>query len=407
MSKRQVIILWAVAAILGALVLVIKLTSGDPDQIATERKPGETLFESFPAESISRVVVNGAKESLTLEKSGTGWVLVERDGYPADATLVLELIRMIDELEITRAIEAGPSLAPRFGMNPEASKEEDHGIEIKFLGKNKEELAKVTLGKNIETGINEGILGGSMMVGRYIRNHADESGFYASSELFPAVTDVASSWLRDTFINPEKIESVAVTKPDSKELAWHLNRKSEEAVFQVVGGKPNEVANSTFANRLGNFLSYTRFEDVVPAVDVPKRSAKEGKKQATIKTFEGFTYTLTIIPSSDNKEQYLMQVTVDAELPKARNKEEGESPEDAKAKDKAFKERRQQLQDKLNEAKFFEGRTYLMAQASIELLLHGRDLMVTVATPPAAPQPDPNQPPASLIRPGQPIAPGP
>ena len=405
MSKRQVIILWAIAAVLGVLVLVIKLSSGDPDEISTERKPGDTLFESFPAESIHRVVIKGVRETLSLEKTGDAWVLVERDNYPADTPLVLDLIRMLDELEITRAIEAGPSLAPRFGMNPNTGDESEHGLEIGFYSETQEELARVTMGKNIETGINEGSLGGSMMVGRYIRNHADESGFYASSELFPAVTDVASSWLRDTFINPEKIESVSVTKVDSKDLEWHLKRKSEDAAFQVVDGKPNEVANSTYSNRLGNFLSYTRFEDVVPALDVPKRSAKEGKREAVINTFEGFTYTLSIIPNADNEEEYLMQVTVTATLPDSRKIEEGESPEDAKAKDVAFKERRQQLQDKLNEAKFFEGRTYLMSQSSIETLLHGRDLMVTVATP--APEPPANQPPPTLLRPGTPDGVGP
>ena len=405
MSKRQVIILWAAAAVLALLVIVIKIAQGDPDQVSTEREPGETLFESFPAKQISRVVVEGPNDKLVIEQSGEQWVLQNRDNYPADTTLVLELIRVLNDLEITRAIEAAPSLAPRFGMDPNGKTEEERGLEIGFFNKGGKELARVTLGKIIETGINEGLMGGSQMVGRYIRNHADESGFYASSELFPAFTDVASSWLRDLFINPEKIESIIVHQTDAGGIEWHLKRETEEATFQVVGGAPNEVANTNLAGRLGTLFSYARFVDVVPAKDVPQRMAKEGRLRAVIKTFEGFDYSLRITPTAkEDDDQYLLQVMVKATLPKERKKEEGESPEDAAQKDKAFADRLQHLKDKLSEAKFFEGRTYLMDKSSVDLLLYKRGEMVVSAAPePApAPAPGPGQVPPLLTPPGQP-----
>ncbi len=399
MSKRQVIILWAVAAVLGLLILVIKLTQKDPDQIATERKPGETLFESFPGDQVHQVVIQGSEHSLTIEKSGEQWVLKERDDYPAETTLVLGLIRTISELEITRAIEAGPSLAPRFGMDPEADTYLDRGIEIGFYSKSKEELARVTLGKHIDGGGNAGVMGGGKTAGRYIRNHADQSGFYASSETFPAISDTPTQWLRDRFINPEKIRSIEVTKKDSDETEWHLRRDSEEAAFQVVGGKPNEVANTNLANRLGGLFAYARFEDVIAAKEVPKLSAKEGKVRATIQTLEGFTYKVSLIPTADEADEYLLQVTVEAELPKARMKQPNENAADAAKMDKAFAERRQQLQDKLNEAKFFEGRTYLMAKSSVDLLLYNRGEMVVSVAPKT---PAPGEVPPALLPPAQP-----
>ena len=67
--------------------------------------------------------------------------------------------------------------------------------------------------------------------------------------------------------------------------------------------------------------------------------------------------------------------------------------------DKAFAERKQQLQDKLNEAKFFEGRTYLMSKSSVDLLLYKRGEMVISAAP--APAPASGQTPP-LLTPGQP-----
>lgn len=394
MSKRQVIILWAIALLLGVLVLVVKLNQRDPAQLATERKPGDTLFESFPASEVVQVTIEGPRDSITLRQSGEDWVLAERDDYPADTTAVLGLIRTIHDLEVKRAVEANPSYAARFGMDPEADSEDDHGLVLRFFDGSGESLATVTLGKNLESNASTSMPGATMMVGRWLRNHADESGIYATTEMFPSVSVEAKNWLRDTFISPEKIQSVSVTQPDSKLLEWKLERKTEEAAFQIVGGKPNEVANASNANRLGSLLSYARFEDVIPAAELEQRQAEAGTRTTVIQTFEGFTYTLTMTPSSGSTEEYLLQVKVEATLPDVRKKAEGETEEQAKAADQAFTERRQQLQDKLDEAKFFEGRTYLMSKSDLSLLLNERGDMVTVVQPP--------EPPASLARPETP-----
>ncbi len=400
MSKRQVIILWSIAAVLALVVLAVKLGQGDPAQVATKREPGQTLFEFFPAKDITQVVIEGAKESVTLQKDGETWLVKERDNYPGDTIAVLDLIRSINDLEIIRAIEAGPSLAPRFGMDTETDSPEERGLEIGFFGK-EGELARVSLGKSIELSSSGNIPGATMMVGRYLRNHADETGFYAGTEMFSSVNADAKNWLRDTFISPEKIESIEVTKPDSPEIEWHLKRESEEASFQVVGGKPNEVANSNLSNRLGGLFSYARFEDVIPKDKVEKLGSEKGRIKATIKTFEGFTYGLQLVPSADNGQQYLLQVKVEASLPDQRKKAEGESAENSAKLDKAFAERRQILQEKLGEAKFFEGRTYLMGKSNVDLLLHNRGEMVVSVEPPK-PAEGEAQPPEMLTVPQEP-----
>ena len=381
MSKRQIIILWSIAAVLAAVVLIIKISQQDPDQVATERRPGETLFESFPAEDISRVTIKGAQQSLTLDKRDNAWVVVERDDYPADTTAVHELIRTINDLEVNRAIEAGTKLAPRFGMDADSKKEEKHGLEIGFFGVEGKQLARVSLGKNIEHNSAGNMPGATMMVGRYVRNHADESGFYGTTEMFSSISDDAKEWLRDVFINPEKIESVQVSKTDGEDGEWHLKRESEEAAFQVVDARPTEVANTDLANRLGNLFAYAGFDDVVPADELKQRATVKGKRTAIIKTFEGFTYIITMTPAAGNDQQYLLQIAVDATLPEERKKAEGESEQDAAKLDEAFAKRRQQLQDKLKEAKFFEGRTYLVPKSAVDPLLRNRADMVLSVEP--------------------------
>jgi hypothetical protein len=394
MNKRQVIILWVIAIILGISVAAVKLTQKDATKSATNRAPGQTLFEKFPASDIASVAVKGAQGSVTLTRKDGKWVVAEREAYPANASYVNDFIRTLDELKVTRGMEAGPSFAPRFGMDESATKAEARGLTAVFKDASGKDLATVSLGKNIESGADAGPMGGGA-VGRYIRNHADESGFYAVSEMFPSINDEPSRWLEDDFFSPEKIKSISITQKDKDDIAWKVIRETEDAEFKLDGAAAEEVLDTTAATPLKSLLSYARFNDVVPAADVAGRAAADGKRKAVIETFEGFNYTITITPAkaaapaagSDAppaSEDVLLTVTVSAELPKERKKEEGEKEEDAKAKDAAFTERLKTLTDKLNKEKAFEGRTFLVAKSTVEALLKERDQMITKAQPPAA-----------------------
>lgn len=389
MNKRQVIILWSIAAVLAVVIATIKFSQSSTTETATKRKPGDTLLESFPAEQVASITIKGADNTITLKQSGDQWVVANRDDYPADVPTVLELIRQIEDVEITRGIEAGPTFAPRFGMDPQSDLPQDHGLELTFSDAEGQQLARVTLGKPIENAADAGPMGGSMIVGRYIRNHADDSGFYATSEMFSTVNADAANWLRDSFISPEKIESVSLTEEDSDKVAWKVSRASEEAAFQLADAAANELANASNAARLNGLLSYARFNDVVPADEVVGRSAEKGKRTAVISTFEGFTYTLALTPAVDRPDEFLMTVEVDALLPAERKKTPGETEDQAKQLDEAFNTRLATLTDKLNEAKFYEGRTYLIDRSTIDSLLKKRSEMVTTV------QPDQPQTPAS------------
>jgi hypothetical protein len=394
MNKRQVIILWIIAIVLGGAVAAVKLAQKDGSQSATNRAAGQTLFESFPGTDISTVQIQGAAGSVNLVKKDGKWTVAERDGYPANATYVNEFIRTLGELKVTRGMEAGPSFAPRFGMNESATKAEDRGLTATFMDASGKELAKVSLGKNIESGADAGPMGGGA-VGRYIRNHADESGFYAVSEMFPSVSDETTRWLADDFFSPEKIKSITLSQKGKDEPAWKLSRDSEEAEFKLEGATGSEALDAAATAPLKSLFSYARFNDVIPADKVAERADPAGKRNAVIETFEGFTYTLTITPAkaaapaaegaaTPAADEQLLTVSVAAELPKERKKEEGEKPEDAKTKDEAFAARLKTLTEKLEKEKALAGRTFLIAKSTVEALLKERDQLITKAQPAAA-----------------------
>ena len=398
MNKRQVTILWVIAIALGAAVAAVKLSQNNSTHSATKRIHGKTLFESFPATETAVIEIQGAADAVTLAKKDGKWVVVQRDNYPANNTFANDLIRTLGDLKVTQGLEAGPSFAPRFGMDETSTKPEDRGLTATFKDAAGKELAKVSLGKNIESGSAPSPMGGSSAVGRYVRNHADESGFYAVSEMFPSVSADAKRWLADSFISPEKIKSITVSQTGKSETAWKLTRDGEEAEFKLEGATAAEALDTTATSPLKSLFTYARFDDVVPAAKVAEKIVADGKRTATIETFEGFTYTVNISPEKPSAappapvspgavppaaDNFLVTVDVAAELPAERKKADGEKPEDAKAKDTAFTERHKTLTEKLAQEKAFAGITFEVAKSTVEALLKDRAGLITKATPPA------------------------
>ncbi len=396
MNKRQVIILWGIAIALSAAVAMVKLSQNQSTRSSTKRSQGQTLFESFPAKDVATIEIKGAGTEVTLSKKDGKWGVNEREGYPANNTYANDFIRTLSELKVTLAMEAGPSFAPRFGMDENSNKPDERGMTATFKDDSGKEVAKVSLGKSItNTGNEEAspISGG--YVGRYVRNHADESGFYAVSEMFPSINAEPKRWLASGFISPEKIKSITLSEAGKTDNAWKLTRETEEAEYKLEGATATEVVNTTVTSPLKSLLSYSNFEDVVPSSKVAERTA-EGKRTAVIETFEGFTYTLQISPTKPTtpppgpvspetppaaNDNYLVSITVTADLPKERKKEKDEKPDDAKVKDRAFEDRAKTLNEKLVKEKAMAGVTFQVAKSTVEPLLKGRAELITPATP--------------------------
>lgn len=402
MNKRQVIILWGIAAVLALAVGAVKITQNQSAQNVTKRVQGQTLFEAFPASDTTSVEIQGADGSVTLTKKDQKWTVAQRDNYPANNTFVNDLIRTLSEIKVTQGMEAGPSFAPRFGMDESAKDAKDRGLTVSFKNPSGEEIAKVSLGKNIESGAAPAMMmgmGGSNAVGRYIRNHADDSGFYGVSEVFPSVSSDPKRWLSDAFVSVEKIKSITVTQAGKTEADWKITRESETAEFSMLNPPAGKVLDSTAASPLKTLFSYARFDDVVPNEQVAARTAEGAKKTVTIETTDGFSYTFQLSPAkpaaagenatADSAapagDAYLLSVEVSAEIAAERKKDADEKPEDAKSKDAAFAETRKTLQEKLAKEKAFAGITFEVAKSLVEPLLKERDAITTDATPaPAA-----------------------
>ena len=399
MNKRQVVVLWILAILLAAAAFVARSTSSKGFQSKTERARGQTLFADLPVQEAAKIRVSSGENTSTLVRKDGKWLIAERGDYPANVTNVNEFLRTLSEVKVTQGIESEPSFAPRFGMDPGAKEEKDRGTEVVLSNDAGTELARLTLGKNLESGGDPMSMFGGGSSGRFIRNHADSSGVYVVSELFPTLSADPKRWLEDDFIKVEKIKSVSVTPPAKPDqIAWKLTRSDENGEFSLEGAKEGETLDTNATAPLKSLFSYARFEDVVPQDKVEEIALPLEKRIAKVETFEGFNYTFTFMPTEpENPEaetadagppetSYLMTVEVEATLPAERKKEEKESEEDAKTKDKAFTERKAELEKRLAAEKALSGRYFRVTKWTVDALLKDRAGLLQAATPPAAAQ---------------------
>mgnify|MGYP002784703518 CR=1 FL=1 len=391
MSKKTVIILWTLVLVLAIGVISIKSRQRDSGETNTARHRGDTVLPSFPAADVTSIKLKGAEQAVTLNKTAEGWVVAERNNYPANFSNINNLLRTIENVKINHAIEAGPTYGKRFGMDLTSKKQADHGVEITFLKADQSNAATVFLGKDSSGG------------GRYIQNAADTTGIYVTSESFPTASPNPKDWLSETFLNVDKVTTIAVTsagKPD--QVDWKLTRADENAEFALEGAKPEEKLDTNATAMLKSILASARFQDVATVeTKVVEESAE--RRVATLTTADGFTYTLHLlakpalqVPEAlaqpgetppPAEENFHMTVKVEGKFATERTKPADEKPEDAKAADEAFQAALKERQDKLKAEQAFQGRVYEISKYTIDSLLKSRAELTQPATDPTAAAP--------------------
>jgi hypothetical protein len=394
MSSRLVLVLWLVAIALGGAVFAVKSKQGDQARSLIRRNGGQTLFEKFPAAEVASITVTGAEGTTHLRKKDGKWVVSDREDYPANLGTVHDLLRTVEELKVIDGIEAGPAYAARFGMEETSTNPAERGMTVAFADASGKELAKLSVGKTLGAEPANPMMGGGAS-GRFVRNHADDSGIYKTSELFASLDVEPKRWLNENFLQVQKPVAVSVTQPGQEAPAWKLTRENEEANFTLADAKPEEKPEASALAPFKNLLAYARFEDVVPAAEVEKRADSGRKQTAVITTVEGFTYTLTLTPAkpvetkadaeTPSDAAYFLTVKVEASLPTERKKDADEKPEDAKQKDAAFASRLKELQDKLAKEKALEGRVFEVTRSTVDALLKDRASFFQKETPPSRP----------------------
>jgi hypothetical protein len=138
MNRRTFGILAVVAAILGLLAIFGHNRTGDGNIAGASA--GELLLPELAADldSVVSIAITGAgaERLVSLERNGagdgSGWVVAEQDGYPADPATVTSLLIALAEARIVEEKTANPDFHPRLGVEAIASPDAT-GLELALV----------------------------------------------------------------------------------------------------------------------------------------------------------------------------------------------------------------------------------------------------------------------------------
>ena len=201
--------LLAIAAVV--LLVGAGLVHGAYNDWSTEKVSGQKLLASFDADAnkSSAITIQKAGTTLTIKRDGSGWVVADRSGYPANPEKVKQLIVDLTAAELVEPKTRVPERYSILELGDPAKKDAKSTL-VKVSDKAGKALAEVVIGKRSIAAFGRG------KAGTYVRIPGNPQTWLANVDIrtSPDVTD----WVDAVFfrIDPSKVASLTVTEPGAE-----------------------------------------------------------------------------------------------------------------------------------------------------------------------------------------------
>ncbi len=269
MKSRAFVILLATLAVLVALAVAVSVSQRPVQGTGAVLLPG--LKERLNDVDSVLVRTGGDQVVATLERGATGWVVKERDGYPADVGRLRKNLLTLAEATILEEKTSNPEFYDRLRVD-DIDKESAAGLRLD-LGVGKETAASIIIGSTAVAGSDSA----------YVRLAGD-----ARSWLVKATFDLpreTAGWLDKLITNipASRIAAVTITQPAGVTLRIDRARAGD-GDFQVSGiPAGRELAFPGAANPIAAALSDLSLDSVKPAA-----AFAPGPVRPTLARFETF-----------------------------------------------------------------------------------------------------------------------
>jgi len=353
MNKKQLLFLvgFGILVVAGAYFVSRKQNAAYQ---SNDRK-GAKLLEGIDINAVATLYIRGGSNDVTIAKKGETWVVKERADYPANFDTIRDLMRKFWDLKIARSVAAGSTRLSTLGLGGT----DKNSTLLEMRTEDGKLLRSLLIGTN---SLNEAR---GFPSGRYVMLDNDPKSVCLVADDLWSVDSDAGRWLNKDFFKVEKLKSISVVTPVATNN-WTMTRDTESAEWKLADAGAGEIVDSNKTSSLSNLLASPSFNDVIPGV-----GAMENATVATLETFEGFIYTVTLAKKTDDTCQ--IQLAVRASLPKERAIGKDEKPEDKEKLDKVFKENFQKLEQKLKTEQSYTNCTYAgVSKWTLEQLLKER-----------------------------------
>jgi len=346
MNARIVLILVILLVVLGggALVYQYQERSRRPDNVGTL---GQTPFRDLKAADIAQIRITEPKETLTLQRTDSGWVIAERGKFPADVAKVRDFVLKIISLKVGQSEPIGDKDRARLNLD-------QSGTQIEFLGADGKLLRKLAVGKKYFKREVENPEK-AMADGRFVAVPEEAKLVYIVSDPLAQATPKSAEWIDKASFQVEKVKTLEVRYPDGS--GWRIERDGDNADWKLAGLKAGEKLDVSRANAASYSLSLLELADVAPAEtkDIPDPTLVKAT------TLDGLSYDIQV--GKLQGDNYPVRFTSSGSV--APNEAGKGQPQDA--------ERLKKLEERRPREKMLSEHTLLVPKSKLEDTLKKRD----------------------------------
>ena len=280
----------AVAVIVLVAILVTTELTDNGDSSST----GRLLFPELKARinDISTLAISDDDEaSTTIQRTGDGWTVAERDGYPADVGKIRQVLLAIADARTLEQKTANPDRYTDLGVADPGA--DGAGRLLRITGD--DFTYEVIIGNRAQTKY------------RYARIAGEAQSWLVDAD--PELPDDAGGWLLTDIVDIDaaRVRAVSIVHGDGETIS--ISKESEEDTDFVVSDVPDgrELSYATVANGIGGAMNDLRLTDVA------RGEAAAPAATTTFETFDGTMVTVTTEKTDDGSWITLFAAGTDAE----------------------------------------------------------------------------------------------
>lgn len=394
MTGSKLLYLVAAAVLIGGLALLMKSrdeASWQEQSVAA----GTKLLGDLAVNDIASVRLLGPEGRVTAKRDESGWVIEERQGYPADFGRISSLVRKIADLAPVQNVPLGEGdlaalvLKVPQGDGPDA----ETGTLVEFADASGRKLAALVAGKNHTTSSPAaGPMMGGMVTGRYVMLVDAPQTAYLVTETLADLQTSPAQWIDKSFVHPGQPKRIEV-KAQGDDRNWTIERAAPGAAWKLAGAGKNQSLDESKLLNVDSLITGLAIADVPDGADDARlKPLKEKPVTVSIDSFEGLRYVLTFGESgADNlPAQMSVEVTGDPLAPPVPAPAEGQKPEEAAAK--AMEAAKKARDEKVAQATKLQGKQVFIPRNFLQTFLVGRKSLLAAAPQPTpAPSPSPKK----------------
>ena len=286
MIRSNKFLILSVITILAVVAAVV--ISGRNTPVTSMEK--EVLFSEFKEQlnDITRIKIQGKKDSIRLVRENGQWVVQEADNYPASFGKVRQTAIVLSELEVDSAKTKNPENFSKLGVeDPDSDNAES--ILLTVIDDANRILVSLIVGKkrlSSTTAANPGL---------YVRLPEQQQALLVNGNLDVSTNIV--DWIETDLMNiePKRIKQVNVTQVDGSTVT--LIRNSEEDDFtleEIPEGK--EIKSEYTLNRQEDMLALLKIDGVrsEQVFSFPDESVI-----TTVETYDGLNVIINSVTRDD------------------------------------------------------------------------------------------------------------